>query len=74
MMRNLLKNLNIIWQPPIYRHPPPFSSKNFQTPPIPINSEKVRPPPPPVIYEGGRGVQTMNNKKNEKIVKKTYFK
>ena len=32
-MRNLQKNLNIIWQPPISRQTPPFSSKNFQTPP-----------------------------------------
>ena len=28
--------------------PPPFSSKNFQTPPISINFEKVEPPP---LYE-----------------------
>ena len=30
--------------PPISRQPPPFSSKNFQTPPISINFGQVEPP------------------------------
>ena len=42
-------------KPPILCNPP-FSSKNFQTPPISISFEKVEPPPP--LYEGG--VQTMS--------------
>ena len=52
----LQKNLNIILQPPpphFQTSPhfalPPFSSKNFQTPSISINSEKVE----PLLYEGG---------------------
>ena len=34
----------------------PFSCKNFHTPPISINFEKVDTPP---LYEGGGGVRTM---------------
>ena len=50
-MRNLQKNLNVIWQPPpptTILPNPHFSSKNFQTPPISINFEKVE----PTLYEG----------------------
>ena len=49
IMRNLQKNLTIIWNspnPPILSYTPPFSSKNFQTSPISVNIEKVDPPPP----------------------------
>ena len=35
---------------PPFLDKPPFSSKNFQTPPISISFEKVKPPP---LYEGG---------------------
>ena len=61
-MKNLQKNLNIIWQPPITRQPPPplayppFLTKIFRPPPAPsisINFEKVE---PPTLYEK---VQTM---------------
>ena len=62
-MRNLQKNLNIIWQPLISRQPPPpapilpnppFLAKfSDPPPPISINFEKVETPliPP---YEGER--------------------
>ena len=62
-MRNLQKNLNIIWQPlPFLDKPPPpfcltpFSSKKFQPPPISINFEKVEPPPPCWWWCGGGGL------------------
>ena len=56
IIRDLQKNLNIIWQPTRFTAPllhfalPPISSKHFQPspPPISINSENVIPP----LYEG----------------------
>ena len=61
-MRNLQKNLNTIWQPPPFLDKPPhfayppFSSKNFQTPPFPSIFKKSTPP----LHEGGGGgVRTM---------------
>ena len=51
-MRNLQKDLNVIWQPPISRQtslhialPSPFFRKIFQTPSISFDFEEVEPPP-----------------------------
>ena len=46
-MGNLQKNLNIIWQPSIFRPP-----SQFALPPlISINFENVEPPPPIYLYK-----------------------
>ena len=54
-MRNLQKNVNIIWQPPpspFLDNPHPFCL------PTPIKFEKVK-LPFPFMKEGGEGVQTI---------------
>ena len=50
-MKNLQKNLNIIWQPPPFlgkppdsAYPPPLFWQKFSDAPISINFEKVEPP------------------------------
>ena len=64
IMRNLQKNLNIIWQPLISRHPPPpfcftpspFLAKIFRPSSISINFEKIE----PLFMKGvGGGVRTV---------------
>ena len=59
-MRNLQKNLNIIWQLPFPDNPPIlpyplFSSINFQIIPFPSILGKSKPPAPPPFLKGGEG-------------------